>query len=106
MASIHVGDIGTELVVVIVDENGAAVDVSNVSNTLTIYLKKPGAAGAVLTKSASLDTTGTNGKIKWVTIAGDLDIDGLWTIQGYVQMVGGQKWCSDEGTFRVKPNLA
>lgn len=103
MADIRVGDVGTVLVVVIVDEAGVAVDVS-AATVKTIFLKKPGTGGTVLTKAASLDTTGIDGKIKWTTIAGDLSVPGVWTIQGRVT-VGGATWSSDESEFLVKSNL-
>lgn len=103
-AHIHVGDVGTELVVQVVDENAAAVDVS-AATSLTIFLKQPGENGSVLTKTAVLDTTGTDGKIKYTTVAGDIGTDGVWTIQGRVT-VGGSTWSTAESRFVVKPNLA
>lgn len=104
MADVRISDVGTELVVCIVDEDGDVVDVSAAS-AKTIFLKKPGSGGAVLAKDASLDTTGTDGKIKWVTTAGDLDTAGIWRIQGRVT-VAGATWSSEKSEFQVKRNLA
>lgn len=102
MADIHVNDIGTELVVVVKDEDEAVVDVSGA--TKTIKLTKPD--GVDVPKSAVNDTTGTDGKIRYNTIANDLDQPGLWQIQGFVEMASGQKWHTKVGSFRVKPNLS
>lgn len=103
-ADIRQGDIGTELVVEIVDEDGTVIDVS-AATTKTIKLKKPGADGTVSEKTAVLDTDGTDGKIVYVTIADDLDTAGRWKIQGYV-VLGSNKWHSQEAEFLVKSNLS
>ena len=101
MADIRVGDVGTELVVAVVDEDGVAVDVS--SATKTIYLRKPG--GTVLTKTAVNDTTGVDGLMKYVTVAGDLSDSGTWGIQGRV-VSGSNQWSTADSTFVVRKNLA
>lgn len=104
MADIHVGDVGTELVVTVLDEDGDAVDVS-AATTKTILLRKPGPAGGVLSKAAAFDATGADGRIKYTTQAGDLDTPGIWSIQGYVVLASG-RWHTLTGTFRVRANLA
>ena len=100
-SEIHVGDIGTELVVEVTDEDGAAVNIAAATSKL-IYLTRPLAAGGVetLTKTAALDTDGTDGLMKYVTVAGDLSIKGNWKIQGWVA-VGGAEWSTRETNFRV-----
>ena len=102
--AVHVGDVGTELVCEIVEYDettGAdvAVDVSGATE-LTIYLTKPN--GTVLTKTASLDTDGLDGKIVYATISGDLSVAGTWRIQAYVAGVGGWSGSSREASFVVK----
>lgn len=82
-AEIHVNDVGTALVVTITDETGAAVNVATATN-LTIWLTKPD--GTVLTKTAVLDTDGTDGKIKYVTQSGDLNVKGTWKIQAAITL--------------------
>lgn len=114
---IHLGDIGTEFVVEIVectgeDANGdpiyTAVDVST-NTSLNIYFKKPD--GTVLTKTAgfaSVDSgatnDGTDGKISYYSVAGDLDVLGKWYIQGKVTLPSGA-WSSAIGSFKVKSNI-
>lgn len=103
---IHVGDVGTALVAEIVewDEEEQAyipVDVSDASQIL-IYLTKPnGNTFTTLTKTGVLDTNGINGKVKYVTEAGDLSIKGTWKIQAYVAGVDGWSGSSLEATFQV-----
>lgn len=100
----HVGDVGTELVVVIVDQDLAIVDVS-AATELTIFLKRPGSHGVVLTKTAVLDTDGTDGKIRYNTVAGDFSVSGLYKIQGKVTLPTGGPFWSADSEFLVKGNL-
>lgn len=97
-ARIHVGDVGTELVVAVTDQLGADVDLSGASG-LTIYLTHPD--GTTLAKTAVVDTDGTDGLMKYVTQAGDLSAKGTWKIQGYVSGAGGWSGSTREGTFEV-----
>ena len=105
MAEIHKGDIGTKFILTLKD-GGTAVNVSTASSTKNIIFKKP--SGSVVTKGAAFDDTGADGKIKYTTVAGDLDEVGYWEIQAHVVVTGG----SNPGTFNseiegflVKKNL-
>ncbi len=80
--NIHVGDIGTVFEITIVDDNDAAIDIST-ATTLQIIFKKPNNRGT-LTKTATFTNSGTDGKLEYATISGDLDTAGLWYIQGKV----------------------
>lgn len=100
--AIHLNDIGTELVVLVVEDDGTTpVDLS-AATVKQIKLKPPG--GTLLTKTAVLDTTGTNGLMKYVTVSGDLSAVGPWQIEGYVETAAG-KWNTDIDGFTVLPNL-
>ena len=106
MAEIHKGDIGTKFILTLKD-GGTAVNVATASSTKNIIFKKP--SGAVVTKGASFtSSSGADGKIKYTTVAGDLDEVGYWEIQAHVVVTGG----SNPGTFNseiegflVKKNL-
>lgn len=105
--AIHVGDIGTALIVHVVDENGDDVDIST-ATTKTIYLTDP--AGTTTAYAASLNTTGTDGRMKYVTVVGNpttvpgtLNARGDWKIEGFVAMTAGS-WSTDEGSFGVLPS--
>lgn len=97
---IHVGDIGTTFVVTLMDRT-TVVDISAAS-TMQIILKPP--KGAKLTKTATHVTDGEDGKMKYPTIAGDLNVPGQWQIQAYIVLSGGS-WRSSKATFEVFANL-
>lgn len=97
---IHVGDVGTVLEYT-VTEGTSAVDVSSAS-VKQVILKKP--SGASLTKTAEFSGSGTDGKVRYVTVAGDLSEAGQWYAQVYLELPAG-KWHSDAGAFTVHGNL-
>lgn len=97
---IHQEDIGTILETTIKNDN-APVDIS-IATTREILLKKP--SGALLTRTGILVTDGTDGKMKYTTISGDLDEVGVWQIQGHIIIPDGE-WHSDIKDFSVFSNL-
>ena len=99
---IHKGDIGTILEFTITDQDGVVVDVSSAS-TKQIFLRSP--YGKILTKTAAFTTTGGDGKIKYVTISGDIDAPGEWKAQAYVVTSAGS-WKTDSTTFTVYANIS
>lgn len=103
MADVRVGDIGTEVVVQVLDEDLAAVDVS-AATVRTIYLRRP--SGTVLTKAAVLDTTGADGRIRHDSVAGDFSEAGYYRVFGRVVLADGRTWSTDEGGFQVRANFA
>jgi len=101
MASeIHANDVGTQLVVTVKDD-GAIVDISS-ATSLIIVLKKPDQT--TQNKTAILYSDGTDGKMTYSTILGDLDQPGNYKIQGIVHLSGGTYYTSI-GSFRVHCNL-
>lgn len=102
MSKPQVGDVGTDLEVAFTKQDGAVLDISS-QTTLEIKLKKPN--GAAVTKTATFVTDGTNGLAKYTTIANDLDLDGRWSIQGYVVLPSGE-WHTKKGTFDVEENIS
>jgi hypothetical protein len=101
MASeIHEGDIGTTLLITVTDD-GSIVDISSASS-LSIYIRKP--SGTILTRTGVLETDGTDGKMYYITVAGDLDVAGSYKIQGKVVLPAGSYYTST-ATFKVHCNL-
>ena len=100
--TVQLGDIGVTFILTIYD--GASVlDVSGAS-TKQIMFSNP--AGTVTTKTASFTTTGTDGKIQWVTTdAQDLASTGTWSIQGKV-VIGSATYRTNVTNFAVAANLA
>ncbi len=101
MASeIHYGDIGVNFNITVM--NGSVpLDVSNADN-IYIILQKPD--GSDLTKTASLVTDGTDGNIRYTTIAGDLDQIGTWQIQAKVDFTISV-FSTDIQKFKVYRNI-
>lgn len=97
---IHVGDVGTQFLFTI-HEGDTVIDVSS-ATVRNLTFKKPD--GTTLTKAATFVLTGADGRIQYFSIAGDLDIEGLWSVQAYLEMATG-KWYSDVAEFTVYPNL-
>lgn len=101
MASqIHEGDIGTKLLITVTDD-GQVVDISS-AISLSIFIKKPD--GTILTRVGSLETDGTDGKMYYITVSGDLDKAGSYKIQGQVVLPSGSYYTST-ATFKVHCNL-
>lgn len=101
MASeIHEGDIGTKLLITVTDD-GEVVDISS-ATAKDIFIKKPD--GTILSRSGTLETDGTDGKMYYITIAGDLDKAGNYKIQGRVTLTTGTFYTST-ATFKVHCNL-
>lgn len=102
-AAIHVGDIGTSLRATVYDQGGVIVDLSSF-DALTIKLLKPD--HTTVEFITSLFTDGTDGVMEYVTtLASDLDIAGIWKLQGIVELGGGTAHHSDIIVFRVEGNL-
>lgn len=98
---IHKDDIGTVFTLTVKD-GSAVVNVASASSKL-IKFRKPG--GVIISKTAEFVTDGTDGKIKYTAIAGDLDQSGPWTFQAVLTFASGT-WSSDIHKFTVYPNLA
>ena len=98
---VHKNDIGTVFKVTIKD-SAAVVNVST-ATTKQIILKKP--SGTKLTKEASFFTDGSDGIITYTTLSGDLSEEGMWKLQGYIVLTGGNTFYTDISTFKVYRNL-
>ena len=98
---IHKGDIGTQFTVTVQD--GTTVVAISTASTKQLIFKKPG--GTILTKSTSFVTDGTDGKMQYVSVDGDLSDDGVWKMQGKV-IIGGNTFSTDITSFKVYRNLS
>lgn len=101
MIEVQKNDIGTIFRGTIVDQDDGVVDIST-ATTKEILFRKPG--GQILTKIASFTTDGTDGKLQYQSISGDLDTIGVWSIQAHVILDTGE-WKSKIKTFRVLKNI-
>ncbi len=99
-AEIHVGDIGTLFTFPITDCDGV-VDLTGLI-AASIFFEK--ADKTIVEKVGSVSGDPTLGILKYVTIDGDLSIDGSWRAQAYVDLAGGE-WYSEIEKFKVHKNL-
>ena len=97
---IHVDDIGTQFEITIKDGDNL-VNLSAATD-MTIIFQKPDKI--TIEKIATLLTDGTDGRMKYSTIVGDLNIAGNWKIQAKVSLPAGV-WKSDISEFKVYKNL-
>ena len=105
LEDVHLGDIGTAFTVTITDKqaNGTTIVADISSATLKqLVFKKPN--GNKLTKTAAFVTDGTDGKITYTTISGDIDIIGTWKLQGIIT-IGSNIFNSEIKSFKVNRNL-
>ena len=98
---IHKGDVGTKMLVTVTDCD-VAVDIST-ADYLSIFIKKPD--GTILTRTGTLETDGTDGKMHYVIVSGDLDVAGSYKLQGRVVFSGLSSYYTSTATFRVERNL-
>lgn len=99
-SEIHVGDIGTQLILTIKDD-GAVVDIGD-ATTLQVIIKKPD--GIAYPKAGTLLTDGSDGKIQYISLDGDFNAAGNYKIQGKVIMPSGTYYTSISD-FKVYCNL-
>lgn len=97
---IHVNDIGTAFDITLYD-NDEVVDISNPVSLIINFIKKD---GSCMPKTAVLKTDGTDGVLRYITVDGDLDQEGSWSLQAIVELATG-KWSSDITKFKVHGNL-
>lgn len=100
MKSMRAGDSGVEIDFLIT-ENGGTVDISSATTKEIVFISPSGARS---TKTADFVTDGLNGKIKYVTIAGDFTEVGNWGAQAHVVLASGEYRTSID-TFAVQPAL-
>lgn len=78
----YVGQIGVSIRAHCVDQDGDDIDISE-AESLTLHLLTP--SGTAKSFTATLVTTGTDGRCEYITAAvSDVDEDGWWTVQPYV----------------------
>lgn len=101
MASeIHVNDVGTKFLATIKDD-GEVVDISS-AISITMIFKKPD--DEVVQKAGTLDSDGTDGKVFYSTVVGDLDEAGQYKLQAKVVLSTGT-YFTDIYSFQVHCNL-
>lgn len=101
---IHLNDIGTVFLVTINDCVAGVPTVLDVSSATTLQLIFQSPSGTSTTQTASLYTDGTDGKVTYTSISGDIDEVGTWRLQASV-VIGGGTFRSEVKSFRVHDNI-
>ena len=89
--------------ITVVDEDGAAVDLGTAVD-YTATLQKPNGDEVAISMADFTVVDAATGRIDYLTVAGDLDQAGVYRLECWVQLAGGQ-WSSDIDSFRVHPVL-
>lgn len=97
MTEVREYDIGVELLVTLTDGT-SAMDVST-ATTIQFRFAKPG--GTEVTKTGTLKTDGSDGKVRYVSVEDDFDEQGIWRYQVRVILSGGQDLTSTVAKFKV-----
>jgi len=100
MPDIYKDDIGTVFEITIIDDD-TILDIST-ATIKQFKFKKP--SGAVLTKTAAFSSDGTDGLLRYTSVAGDLDEINTYSIQAKITMPEGV-WSSEITQFTVKDIL-
>lgn len=98
---IRLGDVGTTFRGTIYDESDAVLDISS-ATTKQLLFKKPD--GTVVPKTASFFTDGTDGKLQYTSVSGDINAIGRWQLEPYVITPQGE-WHGSVAEFLVKRYL-
>lgn len=98
----QVNDVGLKLLVRILQPSGTAVVDLSQATLKQIILLRPD--GQRIVATAQFFTDGTDGKIYYNTVEGDLAVNGRYKIQGYVEF-GGIELHTSVGKFDVKSNI-
>ena len=98
---IHVGDIGTQFQLTVLDQNSNNVDISS-ATIKQITFQRPDAT--TFTNNCGFLTNGTDGVLTYTTVSGDFNLPGIWAFQGYVSMPSGT-WFTDITRFSVFENI-
>lgn len=70
---------------------------------MTLEFARPD--GTTFSRTAVLDSTGTDGKLKYVTVTGDINQAGRWQCQA-AATIGGWVGRSDVHSFVVRENVS
>jgi hypothetical protein len=85
MTSVQENTVGSVIEYQVLDTDGAPLDISGATNTQLIF-KNP--SGVTITKTAAFVSDGTDGKLQYVTVEGDLVGYGAWQIQAHLTLLG------------------
>lgn len=99
-------DIGTKFTIQVLKTREEPLDIST-ADLLRIGFRRPN--GNVVWVDATLNTDGTDGRMHYYTVEGDLTPAGNWEIEGYVRIPGAPgvagEWSTRRRPFIVEAIL-
>lgn len=98
-ATVHIGDTGTVLEV-LVTENGVGMNLESATTKEFLIERKDRTAYAV---PANFVTSGSDGKLTY-TFGDEFNVKGTWSVQAHVILPNGE-WYSSKSTFQVDANI-
>lgn len=98
----QVGAIGAVITLTCRDEVDQVVNLSTATLT-EVILRGP--VGPAVTRTATVPAPASNGQLRYVTVAGDLQYAGTNRIQGHVRFADNTEFWTSELAFEVGPNL-
>jgi hypothetical protein len=95
---IKIGDIGTLIRITIKDQAGVVINLSNASEKV-IKFRSP--EQVTYEKTSAFTTDGSDGKIEYELVAGDIIVAGEWRVQCTIALPSLGEWNTDIVTMRV-----
>lgn len=102
MDTIHVGDIGTKIVLTLTQ--GASTTPFDISTASSLQLVFQLPDQSVFSRTAVFSTNGHDGSLQYISQVGDFSQSGRWQVQAVVILPAGT-WHSDVVVFKVAANL-
>ncbi len=102
-AQVHVEDVGTELIDTLKDEDRTVINIST-ATAKKIQIKRPD--GTVIGPfDAAFDSSGTDGKIKYVSLITTFTIPGVYEYQFWVT-IASKPFYGNTQQLTVYPNIS
>lgn len=99
-ATVQKGDYGTKFRIQMLDESQGVQPINSALELVMIFYRPD---GVQFERTASLDTDGLDGRMKYVTVDGDISMSGAWQVRGRVKLSSTERFTSDAGDFPVGP---
>ena len=100
-ANLHVGDVGTAIVITVNNQDGTPVDLSSFTN-LVLIIKRTD--GSIVERTCIFVTNGTDGKVQYVSTINDFTVQGNYKFQVRCTSTTGV-WHSNILVNKVYPNV-
>lgn len=100
-SALQVLDVGTAIIRTLFDEDAHPIDLTAAS-TITFTFKKP--SGSIVEYAGEVYGAATDGRVRYVFQADELDEAGEWQLQLYIALPTGA-WRTGITKFQVNDNL-